>query len=107
MWAWPTFGCSPITTTRLSLSLNLTGACSRGKIGLCESSRSQTRYFASRGLIHHEQNLVVVLMEEKIKSYIRYMWDKFDLWHQCHTQDYEIYTTSGFALVVTTERQES
>src|SRR2546425_2109932 len=61
MWAWPTFGCSPITTTRLSLSLNLTGACSRGKIGLCESSRSQTRYFASRGLIHHEQNLVVVL----------------------------------------------
>ncbi len=48
-----------------------------------------------------------VLMEEKIKSYIKYMWDKFDLWHQCHTQDYEIYTTSGFALVVTTEWQES
>ena len=39
-----------------------------------------------------------VLMEEKIKSYIKYMWDKFDLWHQCHTQDYEIYITQGFSL---------
>ena len=39
-----------------------------------------------------------VLMEEKIKGYIRHMWDNFDLWHQCHNQDYETYIRQGFAL---------